>query len=252
MADGPATRAAAAAQVLVTDPDAPLLADADRHHLARVLRLRPGEAVVATDGRGRWRRCRYGEGELVPDGPLEEEPAPYPALTVAFAPVKGDRPEWAVQKLTELGVDRIVPLVTERSVVRWTGDRRAHAVERLRKVAAEAAAQSRRVWLPEVTDIQTLAELAELTALAGPGEPAGRAAVPALALAQPGGPPLSATTTAVAVGPEGGWTPAEMGGGLPTVGLGPNVLRAETAAVALAVLLTARRAGTVWHGDQEG
>ncbi len=72
------------------------------------------------------------------------------ALTVGFALVKGERPELIVQKLTELGIDRIVPFVAERSVVRWDGDRAAGHVERLRRVAREAAMQSRRCWLPEV------------------------------------------------------------------------------------------------------
>ena len=81
---------------------------------------------------------------------MQFEEASEPGLTVAFAPTKGERPEWVVQKLTELGVDRIVPLISERSVVRWAGERGAGAVERLRRVAREAAAQSRRVWLPDV------------------------------------------------------------------------------------------------------
>lgn len=222
----------------MADPDDPVLADADRHHLARVLRLRPGEPVVATDGRGRWRLCRYRPGGLETDGPVVAEAAPAPPCTVAFAPVKGDRPEWVVQKLTELGVDRIVPLAVERSVVRWQGERRRHAVERLRRVAVEASAQCRRVWLPEVTDVATL------DVLVAAGTP--------VALAQPGGPPLAGGTTAVAVGPEGGWSPAELARGLPTFGLGPTVLRAETAALAAAVLLVSRRAGTVGPGDHEG
>ena len=74
---------------------------------------------------------------------MQSEPAAVPALTVAFAPVKGERPEWVVQKLTELGIDRIVPLVSERSVVRWSGARGKATVERLRRVAREAAAQCR-------------------------------------------------------------------------------------------------------------
>ena len=89
-----------------------------------------------------------------------------PALTVAFAPIKGERPEWVVQKLTELGIDRIVPLRSERSVVRWTAQRGQAAVERLRRVAREAAAQCRRVWLPEVAETVAFADLAML---GGPG-----------------------------------------------------------------------------------
>ena len=57
----------------MADPETPVMEEAARHHLARVLRLRAGEAVVATDGRGRWRWCRYADGALEPDGPLEED-----------------------------------------------------------------------------------------------------------------------------------------------------------------------------------
>ena len=126
-------RAAAAAQVFVDDPAHPVLADEDVHHLGRVLRLRPGEEVIAADGRGRWARTTWrGEAALEPlrdgagvggDGAVQFEARAEPALTVAFAPVKGERPEWVVQKLTELGIDRIVPLLSERSVVRWSGAR---------------------------------------------------------------------------------------------------------------------------------
>ncbi len=152
-----------------------------------------------------------------------------PLVTVAFSPVKGDRPEWAVQKLTELGVDRIVPLAAARSVVRWTGDRGAAAVERWRRVAREAAMQSRRSWLPVVDPAVAFG-----VASGWPGA----------ALAVAGGDPPSLDHPVVLVGPEGGWDPsAELGAGLPTVGLGPNVLRTETAAVAAGTLLVALRSG---------
>ena len=93
---------------------------------------------------------------------MQFELASEPGLTVAFAPTKGERPEWVVQKLTELGVDRIVPLISERSVIRWAGERGTGAVERLRRVAREAAAQSRRVWLPDVGAVTKFADLAGL------------------------------------------------------------------------------------------
>jgi len=259
--DGVIERAAAAAQVLVADPGAPVVDDTDAHHLSRVLRLRPGEVVVATDGRGHWSSCRYcGPGDrggaapadqvLDLDGPVRFEPVPAPPLTVAFAPVKGDRPEWVVQKLTELGIDRIVLLVTARSVVRWDGDRADKAAGRLRRVAAEAAGQSRRVWLPDVIgpcDLSALAALLSPT----PGEPTvggpapGGQAPGGWALAQLGGGPPAATTTAVAVGPEGGWSPDELAAAPATMGLGSLVLRAETAAVAAGAILSGLRAGTV-------
>jgi 16S rRNA (uracil1498-N3)-methyltransferase len=237
-------RAAAAAQVLVPDPSAPEIAPSDLHHLVRVLRLRAGEQVVATDGQGRWARCRLrddpgagtprGRWWLDPEEDVRFEPAPFPPVTVAFAPVKGDRPEWVVQKLTELGVDRIVPLRTARSVVRWDGDRAVAAVDRLRRVAVEAAAQCRRVRLPEVSAV---------TGLDG---------LPGVALAELGGSAPTLDLPCVAVGPEGGWSDDEREPGRPLVGLGPTVLRAETAAVAAGVVMTALRAGTVSGGVDGG
>ena len=238
-----AIRAAAAAQVFVDDPAHPVLADEDAHHLGRVLRLRDGEEVIATDGKGNWARTAWrGPGTLEPmttetatavSDPVSFEARTEPLLTVAFAPVKGERPEWVVQKLTELGIDRIIPLRTERSVVRWTGERGKATVEKLRRVAREAAAQSRRVWLPEVCDTLSFGELA---ALGGPGE---------VVLAQLSGDRPTLAQRVVAVGPEGGWSTEELDAGLPTVGFGLSVLRAETAAVTAGALLASLRTGTV-------
>ncbi len=234
--------------MLVGDPAAPVLEPADARHLERVLRLAPGEVVVATDGRGRWTRCRYrGGGTLDVDGPVELDAAPLPALTVAFAPVKAERPEWVVQKLTELGVDRIVVLSTTRSVVRWDPGRASAVLDRLRRVATAAAAQARRVWLPEVAGVVGLGDLDGLEGLetvAGVPERAGSERS-GIALAEPGGPPPLPELTTIAVGPEGGWSPEELSSGLPTVSLSAHVLRAETAAIAAGVLLGALRAGTV-------
>jgi 16S rRNA (uracil1498-N3)-methyltransferase len=236
-------RAAAAAQVFVENPARPLLADEDAHHLERVLRLRDGEEVIAADGRGRWARTAWrttatlepishGTG-IGGDGTLQFEAPAEPELTVAFAPVKGERPEWVVQKLTELGIDHIVPLRTERSVVRWTGARGQASVEKLRRVAREAASQCRRVWLPDVGDI---VPFADLPALGGPGE---------VVLAQLSGDRPTLAQRVVAVGPEGGWSADELDSGLPTVGFGLSVLRAETAAVTAGALLVSLRTGTV-------
>ncbi len=236
-------RAAATAQVFVDDPGRPVLSDEDAHHLARVLRLRDGEEVIAADGRGHWARTAWrGAATLEPvltapgvggDGSVQFEARAEPALTVAFAPVKGERPEWVVQKLTELGIDRIVPLRSERSVVRWTGVRGQASVEKLRRVAREAAAQSRHVWLPEVCDT---VDFAELSSLGGAGE---------VVLAQLSGDRPNLDQRVVAVGPEGGWSTDELASGLPTVGFGLSVLRAETAAVTAGALLASLRTGTV-------
>jgi 16S rRNA (uracil1498-N3)-methyltransferase len=133
-----------------------------------------------------------------------------------------------------LGIDRIVPVISERSVVRWEGERGKHAVEKLRRVAREAAAQCRRVWLPEVADVASFAELPGLSP--NPGE---------VVLAQLSGDRPDAAQRVVAVGPEGGWSEAELGSGLPTVGFGLSVLRAETAAVTAGALMMSLRTGTV-------
>jgi 16S rRNA (uracil1498-N3)-methyltransferase len=155
-----------------------------------------------------------------------------PAITVAFAPTKGDRPEWVTQKLTELGVDRIVPIQTGRSVVRWEGERGERAVTRLRRVATEAAAQSRQPWLPEVAAVTTLVALAEQSS----GPPV---------LAHPGGGRPSLSHPVVAVGPEGGWDDGELDRWGDRMGLGPTVLRAETAAVTAGAVLCGLRSGLV-------
>jgi len=221
----------AAAHVFVADLDALELEAEDAHHLSRVLRLRAGEAVTAADGKGTWRPCRWTGSGIEPGGALVHEPRASPALTVGFAVPKGDRPEWIVQKLTELDVDHIVLCRTDHSVVRWDVDRVARQVDRLRRVAREASMQSRRVWLPTVDGVRTVAELDEEH-----GRP--------VAIAQPGGAPPSLTEPTLLVGPEGGWSEAELAG-RPHVGLGPTVLRVETAAISVGILLRALRAGIV-------
>lgn len=216
--------------VLVADPARPELSEDAVHHLTRVLRLRPGAAIVAADGAGSWAPAVLGDaGAAEATGPVRSAPAPTPALTVAFALVKGDRPELVVQKLTELGVDRIVPFRADRSVVRWDDARAGRAVARLRAVAAGATAQCHRPWRPEVTDVVDLSTLVAAGA----------------ALADRAGGPLSLRYRVVAVGPEGGWSDAERAGGAPTVRLGEHVLRAETAAVTAGALLTGLRAGSI-------
>jgi 16S rRNA (uracil1498-N3)-methyltransferase len=220
----------AAAHVFVDDVDTPALGAPDAHHLARVLRLRVGEEVTVADGRGGWRVCAFADGgRLEPVADVERVARPEVAVTVAFALTKGDKPELAVQKLTELGVDRIVPVTAARSVVQWDDSKSARNVERLRAVARAAAMQSRRAFLPVVDDVTTLASLA------GDG----------VALAHAPGARLDESVTTIAVGPEGGWAEEELDVISLHVDLGPTTLRAETAAVAAGVLLTAVRDGRI-------
>lgn len=225
---GPAT---AAAHLFVADTADPELGYDDRHHVMTVLRLRPGERLTVSDGEGRWRAGRLGPGGTIePEGEVVVVEAPTPLLGVGIALTKGSRPELAVQKLTELGVDRIVPFVAARSIVRWEGERARTHLRRLRRVAREAAMQCRRVRLPVVEDLAPFSDVA------------GR---PGVAMAHMGGGAPNSAMTSVLVGPEGGWADEELALGLPTVGLGPLVLRSETAAITLAALLVGMRLGLV-------
>ena len=221
-----------------------------------------------SDGAGSWLLCRWRGGrELEPAGEISYEPRPLPTLSVGIAVTKGTRPEWAVQKLTEVGVDRMVLFQSARCVARWSPEGAAQRLTRLREVARQAAMQSRRVWLPSLEGPCGLAELLEREARAVSAGPAqcpeppatsdggllrqGSYEAPALAagsgvaLAVPGGAPLSLATPTVLVGPEGGWTEDELGLVRAHVSLGPQVLRAETAAIAAGLLLVALRSGTV-------
>lgn len=222
-------RAAASAQVLVADLERPELGDQERHHLARVLRLRDGETVIACDGRGGWRSCAWRAagrgGELTPAGDAHREPAPEPRLAVWLPPLKGDRAEWAVAKLTELGVDDIGLLLAERAAVRRDEEGCAATLARWRRVVREAACQSRRTWLPEVAGPSELAPLVTLGAVRCD-----------LAATEP----VPEECATLLVGPEGGWAPAEQGGG-PAASLAEFVLRTETAAVVAGATLCARR-----------
>lgn len=221
---GPSERPGGTApHVLVEDLERPVLRSEDRHHLARVRRVRDGDPVSVTDGMGGWRWCAFAD-ELVLTGPIVVDPVPAPVLTVAFALVKGQRPELVVQKLTEVGIDVIVPFVAARSVVQWDGERSTRNHDRLAAVAREAAQQSRRTWFPVVEAVANFEDVA---------------ARPGAVQAEAGGRTIGPDTTTVLIGPEGGWSDDELR--LPVIGLGPTVLRAETAAIAAGVLLAAHR-----------
>lgn len=216
---------------LVDDLDVPVLRADDVHHLERVLRVRAGDPIVLGDGRGGWRPARFGPS-LELTGPVERDVAPAPAVAVAFALVKGGKPELVVQKLTELGVDRIIPFRAARSVVQWDAGKEAKAAQRWAAVVRAATMQSHRPWLPVVESVTDFDDV-----LGRPGA----------SLADRGGDAPTLAHPLVLVGPEGGWAPEERAAaaalGLPRVSLGAHVLRAETAALTAGALLTERRAG---------
>ncbi|MCB1011421.1 MAG: 16S rRNA (uracil(1498)-N(3))-methyltransferase [Microthrixaceae bacterium] len=204
----------ARAQALVEDLANPTLDDDVEHHLRRVLRLEKGAAVCAYDGAGSWSLGTLGDGpELEDPSPPQFTSAPSARLTVGFAALKGSRTELVVQKLTELGVDRIWILRTRRGVVRWDADRSERQVARLGRVASESCAQCRRLRIPDV-QVMSFADAVAAGAV----------------LADAGGRPLRREDRTVLVGPEGGWDDEERMAAESVV-LGENVLRAETAAI---------------------
>jgi len=221
----PALRSSAA-HVFVESLLSPVLSTDDVHHLRRVLRLRATDRISISDGRGGWAigvLAADDQVELLADVVREDAASP---VTIAVGIPKGDRPEWMVQKLTELGVGTIAFMECARSVVRWDGERGERQLARLRRVAREAAMQSRRVWLPTIPPVQPFAAVA---------------ASPGAAVAEPGGGPLGASISTVLIGPEGGFTTDELACGAPLIDLSDQVLRVETAALVAAVLLTRSR-----------
>ena len=210
----------------------------DGHHLERVRRLRVGEIVTAGDGNGRWREycvdsTNRGSLSLRAQSGVRIEPHLEPPLAVAFALTKGGKPDAVAARLTELGVDRLLPVIAARSVVRWKRSER-EPDDRLRRVVREAAMQCRRARLPVIEPLGSLADLVGTPDLVV----AERDGAPASELPAPG-----AAGWVVLVGPEGGFEPGELDalGPVSRLGLGPHILRAETAAVAAAGALNFRR-----------
>jgi 16S rRNA (uracil1498-N3)-methyltransferase len=202
-------------------------------HVA-VLRLRPGDEIEVFDGRGARHRASLEEGALRLGEALPREAERAVQVTLVQALAKGEKMDLVVQKATELGVARIVPLASERSVVKLDARRGASRTERWRKIAQEAARQSQRADVPRIDEPATWADVLEL----GPGlllDPEERT----LRLGQAA---RGVRRVLIAVGPEGGFSPEEreraVAAGMLPVGLGPLVLRTETAGLAaVAVIL---------------
>jgi len=208
------------------DLRAPVLTGAEARHARQVLRLRPGDELTVFDGRGHEARCRLGDA-----GRLEilhhTTTPPLPCRVTLAQAITKKHMDWIIQKATELGVAAIVPLVTDRTIVRTAKP------DRWREIALEACKQSGNNWLPEITAPVTLAEAA-----------AGTYDLKWIAALTPGTVPFCvkpARSVLLLIGPEGDFTPAEVAraqaAGCVPVSLGPLTLRAETAALyALSVL----------------
>lgn len=225
----------AAGSVTLTGPEG--------HHAAAVRRLRVGERADVSDGAGTLAECavtHVGKDSVTLSiVTVHAIPAPQPRLAVAQALPKGDRGELAVELMTEIGVDAVIPWAAERSITKWHAERGARALARWRATAREAAKQSRRAWLPDVADLANTDALAKrvATAYAIILEAGATAKLHQLPVPDSG-------EVLLLVGPEGGISPAERAtlrdAGAVEARLGPTVLRTSTAGAAAGAVLLAR------------
>jgi 16S rRNA (uracil1498-N3)-methyltransferase len=224
----------------------------ETRHLARVLRLGPGDLVRAVDGHGHELTVRLtevgarGAQGLVVSRAVRPTESPLD-LTLVQGIVKGDKLEGIIRMATELGVCRVAPVVTERTIARAAPMRSAHRLERWRRVAKEAAKQSGRAVVPIVEPPRMLAEW-----LASPWPPGlvvcfWEGGTDSLDAVLPTG---GVERASVIVGPEGGFSEGEVtqfrAAGSLVAGLGPRILRADTAAPMALALLQSR------YGDLGG
>ena len=236
----------------LADASTVLLDGPEGRHAALVRRLQPGEQVDLTDGHGLLAHCvvlrTVGNALDLEVRDVREEPPPSPRLTVVQALAKGDRGETAVETMTEIGVDVIVPWSASRSITQWKADRGAKSLEKWRSTAREAAKQSRRAWWPTVTEPLTTPKVAKLLAAATLPIILHEEADLALAAVElnPSKPDSSDAVTDIVlvVGPEGGISPEELAqfieAGAKPHRMGPTVLRTSTAGTAAAAVLLAR------------
>lgn len=229
------------------EPGSIIIVDgSEGHHAAQVTRLRTGEGVELVDGEG---RRITGRVEAVAKDRIdvavlgvEVEESPEPRIVVVQAIPKGDRAERAVEAMTEVGVDVIVPWSAAHCIVRWTPDRAAKGVTKWRQVARSAAKQSRRARVPEISDVHTVGDLAPWTD--------GASAV--LLLDETSTLPLASCDipqggdVVLVVGPEGGLADREredfVAAGAVPVHLGPTILRTSTAGAVAAAVVASRTA----------
>lgn len=219
--------------------DAATLSGSEARHLAVVLRARPGDPVTVADGTGRVFDARVGSADpgavrLELTG-HREVPAPSPRLTVVHALPKARKLDDVVQRLSEIGVDRLVPVHSRRSQVRLDGARAEKAVARWRAVGVAAGKQSRRARLIEVADV---GDWTEAFRPGVRGAVLWEEATDGLRGVLRGAAPTAELV--LAVGPEGGLTAEEVAAtGMPAASLGPTVVRTETAALVAAVVTLA-------------
>ncbi len=210
-----------------------VISDETTHHLANVLRIKSGQRIILSDGLGNWRLCvadtntknsfRFVDQEDI----VKSELTPM-AVAVGFALTKPTASETTVQKLAELGVNNIFPFIAQRTPFKVDDNLKGKLLRRFNKIAASAGEQSRNPFLPIVHEIQSFKNLAESYL--------GKAA-----LVQPGYASMNqdalSSVEIILIGPEGGFTLEELESVQTKFSLANSILRSETAATAVGVLL---------------
>jgi len=223
-----------------------VLDGSEGRHAATVRRIEVGEEIDLTDGSGTIATCvvtRADKASLtVAVHDRRAIPAPSPRLVVAQAIPKGDRGETAVETLTEVGVDEIVPWAAQRAMVRWKGDRRDKQLARWRSTAREAAKQARRAWVPAISDPVETPELVSRAGAADSAVVLHEGAATTSPLTEVPAPEVGEIL--LVVGPEGGVSPDELSAfddiGARQASLGPTVLRTSTAGTVAAGIVLSR------------
>jgi 16S rRNA (uracil1498-N3)-methyltransferase len=214
------------------------------HHAAVVRRIAVGEEISLGDGRGTVARCRVASVDkrslTATVLEVDTRPAEMPRVVVVQAIPKGERGELAVEMLTEVGADVIVPWAAARSIARWKGERAEKSLAKWRTAAREAAKQARRSWFPTVSELATTDDVVALLEKASVRVVLHEAASGPLAdVPVPGRGEI-----VIVVGPEGGITDDELAAfsavGAEPLRLGSSVLRSSTAGVAATAALLSR------------
>ena len=242
--------------------ESPVLpADAARH--LKVLRPKEGEEIELFDGKGKWRVYSYSSGQetaspLHATSQTSQTSQTSRTLTLFACVTKGSRWDWTIEKATELGVTRIVPVISDRTIVRIPKGERAAKRERWMRIAEDAARQSDAKWLPEIAEAidfkDALPLVRETTCFIGalvtpPARPLAEAVASQVKVEGVG----VERNFSTFIGPEGDFTPEELGAlmeiAIPT-SFGPTILRAETAAIYAVSVLSAQ--GQIFRRWQNG
>ncbi len=235
----PAIAESGIAHVLAEDLLVAELGEADQHHLGTVRRLRSGDPITVGDGKGRWRtavilRGNKGSGksgiQIEFSSEIFEESRPLPEIVAGFCLPSLDRARWALQKMTEIGVDSVHLLYSTHSSIRRSGlESGGHEFGKLLEVVREAAMQSRSPFLPKLVPIDSIENFV--------------AAHPKCGVCTYGGKSGLSVGDPVVIGPEGGFSDSELELFVRRYSLGNNVLRSETAAVLVSGVLAMKRSG---------